>query len=76
MEKFARVCDVTGEGMNEGWVVNDGWMYIKYEEHAIAHAKKNECDLKEAYDTGFMYWTEWDPEEEDECYTADGQLIE
>jgi len=26
---YARQCDVTGEGMNEGYYIQDGLMYIK-----------------------------------------------
>jgi hypothetical protein len=28
--RYARKCSVTGEGMNEGWVGNDGEVYFKY----------------------------------------------
>ena len=30
-KKYARACDITGKGMNEGYCIGDGNMYIKYE---------------------------------------------
>ena len=38
-EKFARKCDVTGEGMDEGYVV-DELTYIKYKKDLIEHLRK------------------------------------
>ena len=35
--KYARQCDVTGEGMNDGYVICDGAMYIKYSKHLSEH---------------------------------------
>ena len=35
-EQYARKCDITGEGMNDGYVVGDGFMHIKYEKDLIA----------------------------------------
>lgn len=29
--KFARQCSITGEGMNEGWVFQEGISYAKME---------------------------------------------
>lgn len=29
--KYARECSITGEGMNQGWVGDDGCFYFKYE---------------------------------------------
>lgn len=40
MEKFARRCDATGRGMNEGYVVGDGEMYFSEKEHLLEHLKK------------------------------------
>ena len=33
--KYARKCDITSEGMNEGYCILDGMMYIKYEKDMI-----------------------------------------
>jgi hypothetical protein len=70
--KFARKCDVTGEGMNEGWVINGGVMYIKYEADALAHAQEQGYDsiqalydaCEEEGDSDGFYWTEWESIEE------------
>jgi len=32
---WARQCDVTLEGMNEGYCIDDGMMYIKYEKDML-----------------------------------------
>ncbi len=76
--KFARRCDVTGEGMNEGWVINGGDMYIKYEEDALAHAKEQGYDSIDAMyeaceedgESDGFYWTEWEELDEDEWYES------
>lgn len=68
--KFARRCDVTGEGMNEGWVVNGGVTYLKYEGDALAHAQNEGYDSIQAMydaceeDSDLFYWTEWQELEE------------
>tara|TARA_R110000737_G_scaffold348088_1_gene381167 strand:+ start:565 stop:891 length:327 start_codon:yes stop_codon:yes gene_type:complete len=38
--RYARKCDVTGEGMNEGYCIGEGDMYIKYEKDMIKHIRK------------------------------------
>lgn len=38
--KYARKCDITGEGMNEGYCIQDGLMYIKYEKDMIKHLRE------------------------------------
>jgi hypothetical protein len=59
-EKYPRYCDVTHEGMWEGWCVADGAMYIKYEEDANEHARSEGYeDIEEAFHEDYMYWTEW-----------------
>lgn len=61
--RYARKCDVTHEGMNEGWFTSDD-TYIKYEEHLIEWCeKKGYTDRDEAYEDGAMYYTEWNPED-------------
>ena len=37
---YARKCDITGEGMNEGYCIQDGLMYIKYEKDMIKHIRE------------------------------------
>ena len=65
MKKYARQCSITGEGMNDGWVINDGEMYLKYENDVFLWAKENGCDtLEEAFDDDVIYYTEWEDEYE------------
>lgn len=39
--KYARVCDITNEGMNEGWVWGDGVFYTKNESDTLAECRKD-----------------------------------
>ena len=67
MERYARKCDKTHEGMNDGWVVNDGEMYLKYENDVFLWAKQNGYDtLEEAFNDDVIYYTEWDEDDIDE----------
>ena len=62
MEKqFARQCTVTGVGMNNGWVYDEGTAYYSTEEIAEkAMIEVGFSSLDEAYEAGVIYWTEWD----------------
>jgi hypothetical protein len=82
MEKFARKCSATGNGMNEGYVVNDGEEYFYEESDLIKWLRGRDSDsialsdeflLKEAYDLEEYYWTQWDECDEDYWYNADGE---
>ena len=48
--KYARKCDITGEGMNEGYCIQDGLMYIKYEKDMIKHLRDVEKEGNPEYD--------------------------
>ena len=48
--KYARKCDVSGKGMNEGYCINDGQMYIKEESDMIAHLRVLEKESNPEYD--------------------------
>ena len=48
--RYARKCDVTGEGMNEGYCIREGDMYIKYEKDMIKHIREVEKDGNLEYD--------------------------
>ncbi len=88
MEKFVRVCDTTGKGMNAGYVVNDGEMYFSEEKYLVEHLRNrggmeglsDEFILKEAYELDEFYYTEWDEEINEnnyDCYyDADGNEYE
>tara|TARA_R110002096_G_C14077180_1_gene676152 strand:+ start:56 stop:346 length:291 start_codon:yes stop_codon:yes gene_type:complete len=48
--KYARKCDVTGNGMNEGFCIKNGEMYIKYEKDLIKHLRDVEKKANLEYD--------------------------
>lgn len=90
MEKFARQCDITGEGMNTGFYVNDE-VYIKNELDLIEWLRSknfittegtpandlNDEDLKEwAYNDEIYYFTEWDDKEDFQHEMINGVLTE
>lgn len=84
MEKFARRCDATGRGMNEGYVVNDGELYFSNEEHLINWLRgrggmeglSDEFILDEAYNNEEYYYTEWEELDDDIFYDKDGNEYE
>jgi hypothetical protein len=89
MEKFARQCSITGEGMNEGYVYYDGEMYFKYQKDFVMFLKyQNEpiediwdllddFILNESYNNGEYYWTEWEDEDDYQYYEDEnGNIIE
>jgi hypothetical protein len=47
---YSRQCDITGEGMNEGYCIQDGLMYIKYEKDMIKHIREVEKEGNLEYD--------------------------
>jgi hypothetical protein len=75
---FPRRCDVTNEGMNEGFVIGDGEMYIKHESDLVAHLRtldwefadgrnsrdiESDDELREMlYSDDYFYFTDWDDE--------------
>lgn len=77
MEKFARKCDVTGRGMNEGYCFGDGEDYACDLESALLIAKEYGYDnLDEAYEDGAYYYTEWEELDDDVYYDAEGNEYE
>jgi len=88
MEKFARRCDATGKGINEGYVVGDGELCFGNEEDLLYHlrelnwedsngvkSKDLEVDqlLEYFYNENYYYYTEWDMYDiDDEWYDAEG----
>jgi len=89
-QKFARQCDITCEGMNTGFYVNDE-LYIKNELDLIKWLRKqnfitaegnpannfNDEDLKEwAFNDEIYYFTEWNDEEDFQYEMINGVLTE
>lgn len=77
-KKFARFCNETNRGINEGYVFNDGDYYCSTEEAALAYAKRlGYDDLKDAYDNEAYYYTEWEEYDGDYWYECrDGKWYE
>lgn len=78
MELFARKCDVTGKGMNEGWVVGDGEMYFANEVDAIKWCTDNGyASMDEAYEDDAIYYTAWEDDEyKDWADNGSGDLVQ
>jgi hypothetical protein len=92
VRKWARKCDITGEGMNEGWCWGDGSFYTKYEKDTIEeiryrdtsldlgldYTKMSDEELLALYfDNDVFYWTEWyDDEYIMYAEMSDGNVIE
>lgn len=87
MEKFARRCDITGRGMNEGYVVGDGELFFGNEEDLLYHLREldwEDCNglkskdlevdqlLEYFYNENYYYYTEYDEVDDDEWYDAEG----
>lgn len=87
-QMWARVDTTTGKGMNQGFCVYDGEAYFENESDLVKYLREQNVDesgelsdefiLKEAYDNGEYYYTEWDVEEEEYYYLEgrDGKLQE
>jgi len=90
--KYARKCDITGEGMNEGYIVlprvivDVGSMCVKYEKDLIALIRSWNVDennelsddfiLSESYQNGEYYWMEWECPTDFQYEEVNGKLIE
>ena len=57
MKKYARQCDVTGQGMNAGFCIGDGAMYIKSEKHMSEHITNDTeyASIEDAYEDDYYY---------------------
>jgi hypothetical protein len=76
-QTYARKCDATNEGMNEGFCFGDGCYYAKYEPDALKYAQSLGYNtLGEAYEDEAYYWTEWEKEDDHQYVVKDGQLVE
>jgi hypothetical protein len=83
--KYARQCSITGEGMNEGYIVGD-CTTIKYEKDLIVLIRSWNADehneisdeylLAESYKLGEYFWTTWEDESEYQYEEINGKLIE
>lgn len=61
-----RYCDVTHEGMWEGWFVMHNNMYIKFEDDAKLYALNSGYkSLQDAMDDDYILWNDWNDEPEE-----------
>tara|TARA_Y100001973_G_C5135480_1_gene300079 strand:+ start:785 stop:1069 length:285 start_codon:yes stop_codon:yes gene_type:complete len=86
---YPRQCNITGEGMEEGFCFGDGAYYIKYESDFLKHLRTLEKEsnsnkainlsdeeLREKYyNEGFYYWTEWQELDDEVNYTLEGEEV-
>jgi hypothetical protein len=83
--KYARKCSITGEGMNEGYIVGD-CTTVKHEKDLIAlirswgdkefNTASDEYILAESYKLEEYFWTMWEDESEHQYEEINGKLIE
>ena len=80
---FARKCSVTGKGMNQGWVINNGEVYIAKKADCAKWVKDNwNQTINQAYkeseeeDAGNFYWTEWEDVSDYQFIEIEGELYD
>lgn len=92
MDRYARKCDATGMGMNEGYVVGAGDLYFSEKQHLIKYLRgvdwedsngvsssdmDTDADLMDYfYNEEFYYYTEWEETDDDVYYDEDGNEYE
>jgi len=84
MNRYARKCDATGVGMNEGFVVGAGDLHFSEKQHLIEWLRdrggmdglSDEFILNEAYEQEEYYYTEWEEVDDDVYYDEDGNEYE
>jgi hypothetical protein len=77
--KFARQCNATNRGINQGYVVGDGELYFSEEKYLVEWLRSrggmdglsDEYILAESYQLEEYYFTEWEELDEDEWYESD-----
>jgi hypothetical protein len=92
MERYARKCDATGRGMNEGFVIGAGDLHFSEKQHLIEYLRgvewedsndvsssemDTDADLMDYfYNEEFYYYTEWEEIDDDVYYDEDGNEYE
>ena len=90
MKRYARKCDATGRGMNEGFVVGDGELYFSEKKYLLEHLRtldwedsngvnskdmQTDDDLMDfCYNEELYYYTKWE-EIDDEIYPLDSSDV-
>lgn len=84
MKVYSKRCDITNEGMDQGFCIQGGLMYIKYEKDLVQHLREidpmqeelsDDFLLSDYYQNDYYYWTEWKELDSDVNYTIDGKEI-
>ena len=83
MYRYARKCDATGRGMNDGFVVGAGDLHFSEKQHLIDWLRgrggmdglSDEFILNEAYEQEEYYYTEWEEIDDDVYYDEDGNEL-
>ncbi len=80
MEKYARVNDFNGKGMNEGFCFKNGEHYCETEEQAKLYVESLNLNWDVellTFDTKdeWFYWTDWYNTESDVFYDINGKKI-
>lgn len=77
---YAKKCSITGEGMDEGFVVEGSKeiMYFKYDKDLIKYLREHGDEvyndasddfiLGESYENGWHHWTDWIDDEPEYYY--------
>jgi len=88
---WARKCDVTGEGMSAGYLLEQEDMYIKYEKDLLSYLKTEYAEdwetddgrtlsddfiLEDAFDAGYYLYTEWTDKDDMQYIECEGKLYE
>ena len=84
---WARKCDITGEGMNSGYCIDDGRMYIKHQHDMVKHLRRMheedgggeitaETLLNDAFDSEYYYYTDWECHTDIQYAEIDGKMYE
>lgn len=75
---WARKCSVTGKGMNSGYCIGDGQMYVKGHFAMLQHItdETEYADMDEAWDDDYYYHTEWEEVDDHQYVEINGNLID
>lgn len=87
---YARKCDITGEGMSEGYLLEREGMYIKYEDDLVKYLRTEYAEdweeddrtlsddfvLNDSYEAGYYMWTEWRDKDDMQYLECEGKLYE
>ena len=49
VDYWARQCDISGEGMDDGYCIDDGQMYIKHEKDMVEWLRSKDWEFENEY---------------------------